>query len=147
MPKTLLGAVVSIDGIDAIYLFTAPGATQTLRKTGGWPTEALSIAADLLAAFADAAGGLGAVRSVQVYTALTNPDPGDGLSPGDLLDVTVAGSSGPVVLRVGDQQPVPPALAAARHAFRSAVADPEIGPSRAAAPVSAARLDSSRSAP
>jgi len=122
MSKVLMGAIAKSGKVEATYRYTVFGATKVGTKSDGWPSAVTDAAAALVAAADAEAGDFGAVVSVQVYTAITDPDGAPGFSaPGELVDITFAPSSTPASVRVGDDETIPESIATARDAFKAAV--------------------------
>lgn len=114
MAKTLTGAVLTADTITATYTEGGePGSTS-----GPWSASVTTKAATLRSAIAIALGAT--ADTIQLYTAVSNPDGADNADPGDIVDAW-DGSGGNPDMRYGDADTVPSAVATARNALKTAL--------------------------
>ncbi len=114
MAKEFWGAIASKGSIEVTYKWaSADGSVEKVKRKDSGFTMSVQDARDALIAAADAlTEDLDDVRTVQVYTGRTDPDTG-----GAIVDIVFKDGSS---MRIGDDEPVPAALAEARDAFKRA---------------------------
>lgn len=123
--KTLMGAVAHSGRIEAVH---RNDLGVVGHKSSDWPGDALDAADGLVQACATVLAA--PVKSVQVYTAITDPDGTAHSAPGALVDVTLTAGG---TTRIGDAGAVPEGIATARDTLKAAIetalaAEPDTAP-------------------